>query len=158
MSSHSTPNDSAGAADQVDRTAYPFTSRWLDLRAGRMHYVDEGAGEPLVFVHGTPTWSFEWRHLIRAFASTHRCIAPDYIDFGLSDRPRNFSYAPEAHAENLAAFIEKFKPEPFTLIVHDYGGPIGLPLCIGLEICQLQRRADAVWEALFSAPATPRQR
>ena len=67
-----TLNDSVRAADQVDRTAYPFTSRWLDLRAGRMHYVDEGAGEPLVFVHGTPTWSFEWRHLIRAHTPLHR--------------------------------------------------------------------------------------
>jgi haloalkane dehalogenase len=95
-----------------------------------MHYVDEGAGEPLVFVHGTPTWSFEWRHLIRAFAPTHRCIAPDYIGFGLSERPRKFSYTPESHAENFAECIEKLRLDPFTLIVHDYGGPIGLPFCL----------------------------
>lgn len=120
----------ARAAEGIDRTAYPFESRWMDLPAGRMHYVDEGEGEPLLFVHGTPTWSFEWRHLIRTFAPTHRCIAPDHIGFGLSDRPRNFSYTPEAHAENLAAFVERLDPEPFVLIVHDYGGPIGLPLCL----------------------------
>jgi haloalkane dehalogenase len=80
-----------GASDPVDRSAYPFESRWMDLPAGRMHYIDEGTGAPLLFIHGTPTWSFEWRHLMRAFAPTHRCIALDHIGFGLSDRPRNFS-------------------------------------------------------------------
>jgi haloalkane dehalogenase len=116
--------------EAIDRTAYPFTSRWMELPAGRMHYVDEGQGEPLLFVHGTPTWSFEWRHLIRACAATHRCIAPDHTGFGLSDRPRDFPYTPEAHADALAAFVERLDPPPLTLIVHDYGGPIGLPLCL----------------------------
>lgn len=116
--------------DRIDRVAYPFTSRWMDLPAGRMHYLDEGEGKPLLFVHGTPTWSFEWRHLIMALATTHRCIAPDHLGFGLSARPREFPYTPEAHAENLNAFVEQLNPPPLTLIVHDYGGPIGLPLCI----------------------------
>jgi haloalkane dehalogenase len=102
----------------------------MDLAVGRMHYVDEGSGEPLLFVHGTPTWSFEWRELIRAFAPKNRCIAPDNIGFGFSDRPESFSYKPEAHADNLAEFVEWLNPEPFTLVVHDYGGPIGLPICL----------------------------
>lgn len=121
---------SSGAATGIDRSAYPFASRWLELTAGRMHYVDEGAGEPLLFVHGTPTWSFEWRHLIRALAPSHRCIAPDHLGFGLSERPGSFPYTPEAHARNLAEFVAKLDPEPFTLVVHDFGGPIGLPLCL----------------------------
>jgi haloalkane dehalogenase len=129
-SSPRSPGRQPGAPDPVDRAAYPFKSRWMDLSAGRMHYVDEGEGDPFLLVHGTPTWSFEWRHLIRAFAPTHRCIAADHIGFGLSDRPPNFSYTPEAHAENLARFVERLDPGPFTLIVHDYGGPIGLPLCL----------------------------
>jgi haloalkane dehalogenase len=120
----------ADAPDRIDRAAYPFTSRWMPLPAGRMHYIDEGSGAPLLFVHGTPTWSFEWRRLIRAFAPTHRCIAPDHLGFGLSDRPRAFPYTPEAHAETFAQFVEKLDPPPLTLIVHDYGGPIGLPLCL----------------------------
>jgi haloalkane dehalogenase len=95
-----------------------------------MQYVDEGTGEPILFVHGTPTWSYEWRHLIRAFAPTHRCLAPDQLGFGLSERPSGFPYTPEAHAENLAAFVELIDPAPFTLVVHDFGGPIGLPLCL----------------------------
>lgn len=120
----------ASASDRIDRQAYPFTSRWMELPTARMHYVDEGTGEAILFVHGTPTWSFEWRHLIRALGSTHRCIAPDLIGFGLSDRPRDFDYSPESHAETLAGFVERLNPDPFTLIVHDYGGPIGLPLCL----------------------------
>lgn len=121
---------SAAAPDTIDRSAYPFTSRWMDLPIGRMHYVDEGSGEPILFVHGTPTWSFEWRHLIRALAPAYRCIAPDHLGFGLSDRPRDFGYTPEAHAGNLAAFVERMNLAPFTLVVHDYGGPIGLPICL----------------------------
>lgn len=118
------------SSEGIDRAAYPFAGRWMDLPAGRMHYLDEGEGEPLLLVHGTPTWSFEWRHLVRAFRGTHRCIAPDHLGFGLSNRPRDFPYTPEAHAESLDAFVERLDPPPFTLIVHDYGGPIGLPLCL----------------------------
>ena len=71
-----------------------------------------------------------WLATWAVFAPTCRCIAPDYLGFGLSDRPRNFSYTPQAHAANLDEFMEKLKPGPFTLIVHDYGGPIVLPFCI----------------------------
>jgi haloalkane dehalogenase len=114
----------------VDRTAYPFESKSASLRAGRMHYVDEGTGDPILFVHGTPTWSFEWRHLIRALSTTHRCIAPDHLGFGLSERPRRAPYTPEWHAENLAEFVERLEPAPLTLVVHDFGGPIALPLAL----------------------------
>ena len=115
----------------VDREAYPFESRWTELPGGRrMHYVDEGAGEPVVFVHGTPTWSFEWRHLVRGLSATHRCIAPDLLGFGLSDRPRDFAYTPEAHAEAVASFVDALGLDGFTLVVHDFGGPIALPLAL----------------------------
>jgi len=102
----------------------------VQLAAGRLHYVDEGAGEPILFVHGTPTWSFDWRHLIAALAPSHRCVAPDLIGFGHSERPRDFAYTPEAHAAVLAEFVEKLGLERFTLVVHDFGGPIALPLAL----------------------------
>jgi haloalkane dehalogenase len=114
----------------VNRRSYPFTDRWFDLPEGRMHYVDEGRGDPILFVHGTPTWSFEWRHLIRVFHRTHRCIAPDHLGFGLSDRPPGAPYTPEAHAANFAAFVEHLGVDRFTLVVHDFGGPIALPVCL----------------------------
>jgi haloalkane dehalogenase len=95
-----------------------------------MHYADEGRGETLLFVHGTPTWSFEYRHLIRALSPQYRCVAPDHLGFGLSDRPTGFAYTPEAHAAALAEFVDRVGLDRFTLIVHDFGGPIGLPLAL----------------------------
>jgi haloalkane dehalogenase len=114
----------------VDRTAYPFTPRRLLLPAGTVSYVDQGAGEPILFVHGTPTWSFEYRHVIRALSASHRCIAPDHLGFGLSQRPADFDYRPESHAQVLAQFVDRLGLDRFTLVVHDYGGPIGLPLAL----------------------------
>jgi haloalkane dehalogenase len=121
------PHDHAG---RIDRRAYPFESRWCHLPQGRMHYVDEGAGEPIVFVHGTPTWSFEWRHLIVDLRADHRCLAADHFGFGLSDRPAGFGFTPEAHAEAFAAFLQQLDLPPFTLVVHDFGGPIALPFAL----------------------------
>jgi haloalkane dehalogenase len=121
------PHDHAG---RIDRSAYPFESRWRDLPQGRMHYVDEGEGEPIVFVHGTPTWSFEWRHLIADLRADHRCVAADHLGFGLSERPSSFAYTPEAHAEAFAAFVPALDLAPFTLVVHDFGGPIALPFAL----------------------------
>ncbi len=102
----------------------------MPLPFGDIHYVDEGRGDPVLFSHGTPTWSFEWRHLIRAVSSTHRSIAPDHLGFGLSDRPRGAAYTPEAHAERFAQFVDALNLDTFTLVVHDYGGPIALPLAL----------------------------
>ena len=107
-----------------------MTSKYLDTRHGRMHYIDEGSGPPILFVHGTPTNSYEYRHLIAALSATHRCIAPDHLGFGRSDRPTAFAYTPEAHAEVLREFVEALRLERFTLVVHDFGGPIGLPLAM----------------------------
>jgi haloalkane dehalogenase len=112
--------------DWVDRREYPFEPRTLDVGAGRLSYVDEGQGAPILMVHGTPTWSFLYRHLIRALRPRYRCVAPDHLGFGLSDRPSGWSYRPEDQAENLARLIDSLALKDLTLIVHDYGGPIGL--------------------------------
>jgi len=101
------------------------------LRDGEMHYVDEGSGAPILFVHGTPTNSYEYRHLIAALSKRFRCIAPDHLGFGQSARPRSFAYTPEAHAAVLREFVERLGLDDFTLVVHDFGGPIGLPLITG---------------------------
>jgi haloalkane dehalogenase len=116
----------------VDRQAFPFRSHELELAEGRVHYIDEGdpAAHPILFVHGTPTWSFEFRHLVRALADRHRCIALDHLGFGLSERPAAAAYTPEAHAERLRAFVDRLGLRRFTLVVHDFGGPIALPLAL----------------------------
>lgn len=110
----------------VDRREYPFEPHGLDVEGGRLSYVDEGEGAPIVMVHGTPTWSFMYRHLIRALSPRYRCVAPDHLGFGLSDRPAAWSYRPADQARNLARLIETLKLKDITLVVHDFGGPIGL--------------------------------
>jgi pimeloyl-ACP methyl ester carboxylesterase len=110
----------------LDRILYPFAHHTVQLQTGQLHYVDEGQGEPIVFVHGTPTWSFVWRQQIKALNRTHRCIAPDHLGFGLSDKPTDFAYTPEAHAHNLEQLMEHLQLKDITLVVHDFGGPIGL--------------------------------
>ena len=114
----------------LDRTLYPFTPHYMSVAGGQMHYVDEGQGRPIVFVHGTPTWSFMYRDLIKLLATGYRCIAPDHIGFGLSDKPTDWTYRPEDHAHNLATFIEKLELQDIILVVHDFGGPIGLSYAI----------------------------
>jgi haloalkane dehalogenase len=129
----------------LDRTEYPFTSRWADTSDGRLHYVDEGSGPPVLFVHGTPTWSFEYRHVIRAVMDSCRCIAPDHLGFGLSDRPRQAEYTPEAHAHRLREFVDGLGLDRFALVVHDYGGPIGLPLALAGRVTRLVLLNTWMW-------------
>nr|PZN32169.1 MAG: alpha/beta hydrolase [Chloroflexota bacterium] len=114
----------------LDRREYPFQHREIQLEAGRMHYVDEGEGPPVVLVHGTPAWSFLYRNLIKELSGAHRCIAPDHLGFGLSERPAGFSYRPEDHARNLRELIERLGLKDVTLVVHDFGGPIGLSYAV----------------------------
>jgi pimeloyl-ACP methyl ester carboxylesterase len=114
----------------LDTKEYPFTSRWLELPSGRLHYVDEGQGRPLVMVHGTPDWSFLWRHLIKALAPRYRCVALDNLGFGLSDRPPGSWYLPENQAANLKTLIERLGLRDVTLVLHDFGGPFGLNYAI----------------------------
>lgn len=111
----------------IDRNEFPFTPRLVDLGQGEaLSVTDTGQGPVLLFSHGTPTWSYEWRHLMRALSPTHRCIAPDHLGFGLSPRPAGADYRPEAHAARFARLIEALGLERVTLLVHDFGGPFAL--------------------------------
>jgi pimeloyl-ACP methyl ester carboxylesterase len=113
----------------VDRNAYPFQSRFLASADGRMHYVDEGPRrDPILFVHGTPSWSFEWRHAIERLRAERRCVAVDHLGFGLSDKPALAAYKPEDHARRLLDVVRALDLRDLTLVVHDFGGPIGLPV------------------------------
>ena len=112
----------------LDRTQWPWPPRWCDVPDGRLHYIDEGSGDTIVLVHGTPTWGFEWCHVIAALSPRARVVVPDHLGFGLSDRPADADYRPEAHAARFAAFMDTVAgPNPISLVVHDFGGPIALP-------------------------------
>lgn len=114
------------AQEWIDTSLYPFQHKMIDLKAGKMHYVDEGEGEIILFIHGTPTWSFLYRDFVKELSSNYRCIAIDHLGFGLSEKPSNFPGSPEDHAKNLSEFINQLDLKNITMVVHDFGGPIGL--------------------------------
>lgn len=110
----------------LDRDEYPFAPNFMNIAGNSLHYVDEGKGEVLLFVHGTPSWSFDWRAQIKALRENYRCIAPDLLGFGLSDKTYVADYSLEAHIARLDSLINTLDLGNITLIVHDFGGPIGL--------------------------------
>lgn len=128
---------------------YPFESHWHDLGGVRMHYIDCGpesrvpspestTGDlarhgtrdtghgTLLFIHGNPTWSFLWRRLVKHFSATHRCIALDHVGCGLSDKPQDYPYTLAQHIANARSLVEKLDLRDITLVVHDWGGAIGM--------------------------------
>ena len=111
------------------RHLYPFRSNWLRRDGMVLHYLDEGSGEPLVLVHGNPTWSLFFRALIPVLAPRYRLVAPDHLGCGLSSRPRarEFDYSAEAHVDNLEDLLDHLGLEAnVTLVLHDWGGVIGM--------------------------------
>ncbi|HYG50521.1 MAG TPA: alpha/beta fold hydrolase [Flavobacteriales bacterium] len=119
----------------VDKNEYPFKANYYITNEHKLHYIDEGMGEPILFVHGTPSWSFDWRHCIKELSKTHRCIAIDHIGFGLSDKPMEYNYSTRNHSKTLEKFIFDKGLENITLVVHDFGGPIGLSVAINHPQC-----------------------
>lgn len=105
----------------LDKKVYPFQNFYAAHADGNLHYVDEGKGPVLLFVHGTPEWSFSYRHLIKRFATSYRCIALDHLGFGLSDKPQHADYSVQAHAERLEWFIQFHNLKNITIISGDFG-------------------------------------
>jgi cis-3-alkyl-4-acyloxetan-2-one decarboxylase len=110
------------------RALYPFEPRRFATAAGEMSYLDEGprSDEAVVMVHGNPTWSFFYRDVVRAISGRMRCIVPDHLGCGLSDKPQNWSYELPDHIANLRALLQSLDLKRIHLVVHDWGGPIGL--------------------------------
>jgi haloalkane dehalogenase len=113
-------------AEWVDRTLYPFEPNWFEVDHKTLHYVDVGQGDPVVFVHGLPTWSFMYRDMIQGLKLNYRCIAVDNMGFGLSQKPSSCTYRPEKMAEYLSELIRKLDLQNITFVVNGMGGPIGL--------------------------------
>lgn len=108
---------------------YPFAHRFIETPQGAMHYVDEGRGDPVLCLHGNPTWSFLWRDFVTGLRDRHRVVAPDHIGFGLSDKPEDeAAYTVEAHVRNLEALVLDLDLRNVTLVMQDWGGPIGLAM------------------------------
>lgn len=110
----------------LDQTLYPFTSRWLSVDGDDIHYIDEGSGPVLLFVHGTPEWSFGYRDLVKTLRHDFRCVALDLLGFGLSDKPARGDYSVAAHAHRLEKFVHALDLKNLTLVANDFGAGIGM--------------------------------
>ena len=117
------------ARARVVESLYPFTSRYYDRGGLKLHYVDEGAGDPVVCVHGNPSWSFYYRELIKELSGSHRVLAPDHIGCGLSDKPDDarYEYRLERRIDDMEAWLDALGiKKNITLVMHDWGGAIAM--------------------------------
>ncbi len=117
-----------------DLPGYPFEPRYADIDGMRMHYLDEGQGDPILLLHGEPDWSYLYRKMIPLLAPSFRVVAPDYFGFGRSDKPTDIGwYTYDRHTASIEALIEKLDLRGITIVVQDWGGPIGLRVATEME-------------------------
>ena len=109
---------------------YPFSSHSLQLDRLRYHYLDEGSGENLLMLHGNPTWSFYYRNLILGLKGSYRCVVPDHMGMGKSDKPQDYPYTLSRHIDNLEKLADHLELDDITLVVHDWGGAIGMGFAV----------------------------
>jgi cis-3-alkyl-4-acyloxetan-2-one decarboxylase len=113
------------------RDLYPFDSHYISFSHGKLryHYLDEGPrtpGSAVVMLHGNPTWSFYYRNLVLALRDKHRCVVPDHMGCGLSDKPQDYSYTLAQHIFNTESLLDRLELKDVTLVLHDWGGAIGM--------------------------------
>jgi haloalkane dehalogenase len=110
---------------------YDFAPHYVEQDGLRMHYVDDGEGAPVLLLHGEPTWAYLYRKVIPQITPVARCIAPDYLGFGRSDKPvaREW-YSYDTHAASLARFIDELDLRDVTVVMQDWGGPLGMRLAL----------------------------
>ena len=132
----------------MSRHEFPFQSRFASINGVRIHYVEQGSGDPVLFVHGNPTWSYLWRNIIPRVAETHRAIALDLMGFGKSDKPADADYSFEEHCDVVSGFIESLGLRDLSLVLHDWGGPIGMTYAIDHK----ENVAKVVLMSTFVAP------
>ncbi len=115
----------------VGLPGFPFAPRYLAQQGVRMHYVEEGAGDPVLLLHGEPSWAFLYRKLVPPIAEVARVIAPDYFGFGRSDKPiRVEDYSYDFHYASIERLVDELDLRAATVVVQDWGGPIGLRLAV----------------------------
>jgi haloalkane dehalogenase len=112
-------------AEETFDGTFPFAPHFSTAAGFRMHYIDEGTGEPIILIHGEPTWSYLYRNFIPALARNFRVIAPDHMGFGKSETPPEGEYTLSRHASNLGQLIEELDLRNITLVMQDWGGPMG---------------------------------
>ncbi|HEV8166950.1 MAG TPA: alpha/beta fold hydrolase [Actinomycetota bacterium] len=114
----------------VDQELFPFQSHFAEVDGARVHYIDEGQGPVFLGLHGNPTWSFLYRHIVHGLKDRFRCVALDYPGFGLSTAPAGYGYTVAEHARVVEGFVSQLGLEGVTLMVQDWSGPIGLSVAV----------------------------
>jgi haloalkane dehalogenase len=128
--------------------AFPFESKYLEVKGSKIHYIDEGEGDPILFLHGNPTSNYLWRNIIPYMTAQGRCIAPDLIGMGKSDKP-DIDYGFQDTYDYLEAFIKKLGLKNITLVLHDWGSGMGF------HYANLNReniKSIAFMEAMYDVP------
>lgn len=133
---------------------FNFKSRYMDIDGINIHYIEEGSGDPIVFLHGIPTWSYLWRNVIPTLASHGRCIAPDLVGMGLSDKP-DIEYTIFDHINFITKFLDKLNLKNVTFVMHGWGATIGFHYAMqhqqqikGLVFSEAQIRPVTQWDRL----------
>ncbi|HEV8661733.1 MAG TPA: alpha/beta fold hydrolase [Candidatus Methylomirabilis sp.] len=117
--------------DETFDGTFPFAPRYHEVNGFAMHFVDEGAGEPVVLVHGDPTWGYLWRRFIPALSQRRRCVVPDHMGMGKSGVPEQpYPYRLRHHVANLESLLLHLDLREMTLVLHDWGGPVGLGFAV----------------------------
>jgi len=112
-------------ADATFGGTWPFEPNFSDAPGFRMHYIDEGTGEPILLLHGEPTWGYLYRNFIPGLSENNRVIVPDHMGFGKSETPQDRKYTLHTHVENLVTLVNELDLTDITIVVQDWGGPIG---------------------------------
>ena len=135
-------------------SSFPFESNFVDIKGCKIHYIDEGEGTPVVFSHGVPTSSYLWRNIIPTISQGYRCIAPDMVGFGLSDKP-DIDYSIFDHIDYFNYFIDALNLDKFILVMHGWGSVVGFHFAmenpqriIGLAFIESHVRANIDWSML----------
>lgn len=110
----------------VPLAQYPFQPRFMEIEGHQLAYLDQGQGLPVIMVHGNPSWSYLYRNLVSHLQGRYRCIVPDHLGCGFSDKPQDYPYQLHNHLENLEVLLDRLAIERCVLVVHDWGGAIGL--------------------------------
>ncbi len=120
-----------GLEEETFDRSFPFAPHYRTVNGVRMHYVDEGRGEPVVLVHGDPTWGYLYRAFIPPLARCRRCIVPDHMGMGKSETPAEpYPYRLSHHVANLEELLLGLRLDKITLVLHDWGGPVGLGFAV----------------------------
>ena len=113
-----------------DKVLYPFAPRKISIQGHNLSFLDQGHGRVIVMLHGNPTWSFYYRNLVKDLQDSYRVIVPDHMGCGFSDKPQDYPYTLKTHIDNLEILLAELNIEKFSLVVHDWGGAIGLGLAV----------------------------